>query len=196
MRKTLSKIHIWLGLLCAPYLIIFGFSSLHFSHHFGFIDAGEYTVSWERQLGAVADTTDDGALAERVRLALDLDGWIPWWLYKRGDDNSFRFQVDRPAKRYKVRVNPARTHASVEEVRQGPLVVLNSLHALGSVPGKPFTKFWSYYTYISVLFVLFAGGSGVYFWSKSRNDTLIGWLLLAGVSGGSLLLMIFVWMRG
>lgn len=195
MRKFLSKIHIWLGLLCAPYMIIFGFSSLHFNHQFGFIDTGEYTVSWERQI-AVADTIDNNVLAGRVRLALDLDGWIPWWLYERGDDNSFRFQVNRPAKRYTVQVSPERTHASVEELRQGPLMVLSSLHALGPVPGKPFTRFWKYYTYISLLFVLYAAVSGVYFWSRRKDEKLVGWLLLAGVSGGSLLLMVFVWIRG
>ncbi len=192
MRKNLSKLHIWLGLLCAPYLIIAGFSSLHFNHHFGFIDTGEYAVNWERRFDAVADTTDDGALAGRVRLALDLDGWIPWWEYDRRDDNQFQFLVNRPGKQYRVTVNPERTHASVEELRQGPLVVLNSLHWLGAVPGKPFAKFWKYYIYISVLFVLYAGGSGIYFWSRRKDETLIGWIMLAGVTGGSVLLMIFV----
>lgn len=196
MRKYLSKIHLWGGLLCAPYLIIFGFSSLHFNHHFGFVDIGERVVNWERQLEAVADTTDNGALAERVKKALDIDGWILWWRYERSDDNSFKFVMGRPGKEYRVAVNPARSLAGVEEIRRGPLRVMNVLHAMGPIPGKPYTNFWKYYTYICVLFVMYAGGSGIYFWSRSRNDTLIGWLLLAGVSGGSLLLMIFVWMRG
>jgi hypothetical protein len=195
LRKFLSKIHIWLGLLCAPYMIIFGFSSLNFNHHFGFVDAGQHTVSWERQI-AVADTSDNKALAERVRLELGLMGWVPWWKYQRDEDNSFQYQVLRPAKQYTIQVNPQRTRVSVQELRNGPLNVINSLHALGHLPGSGMVKFWSWYTNVCVFFVVFAGVSGVYFWSRRKDETLIGWLLLAGVSGGSFLLMIFVWIRG
>jgi hypothetical protein len=195
LRKFLSKIHIWLGMLCAPYMIIFGFSSLHFNHHFSFVETGQHSVNWERQI-AVADTSDNKVLAERVRLDLGLMGWVPWWEYRRGEDNSFRFIVPRPGKSYTIKVNPERTLASVEELRYGPLKVINSLHAFGHLPGSNMVKYWSWYTNICVFFVIFAGVSGVYFWSKRKDETLIGWLLLAGVSGGSLLLMIFVWIRG
>ena len=191
LRKILSKIHIWLGLLCAPYLIIFGFSSLHFNHQFSFIDIAQRTVNWEQDI-SVADTTDDHELAERVRLALDLKGWSPWWEYKHGDDGSFRYKVVRPGKDYTIMLNPGRTHVSVEELRQGPLKVFNRLHALEALPGSAFVKIWPIYTTICVFFVLFAGASGVYFWTRRKNETLIGWILLAGVTGGSLLLMIFV----
>ncbi len=34
MRSILLKIHLYAGLLCSSYPIIFGVSSLHFNHHF------------------------------------------------------------------------------------------------------------------------------------------------------------------
>jgi hypothetical protein len=191
LRKILGKIHTWLGLLCAPYLIIFGFSSLHFNHHFGFVESGRYDVDWEQQV-SVADTSDDGALAVRVRDEMGLPGWVPWWLYDRQEDNTFAFNVNRPAKQYRVTVDPARTNASVVETRQGPFRVLNTLHALENVPGLGFTAWWKYYTYLSVLFVMYAGFSGIYFWSKRRDKTVVDWILFAGICGGSLLFMVFV----
>ena len=191
MRKTLPKIHTWLGLLCAPYLIIFGFSSLHFNHQFGFVDAGKHEVNWE-QATSVADTSDDGALARSVKDAMNLPGWVPWWLYDRQEDNTFAFNVNRPAKQYRITVDPGRTHAGVVATRAGPVRVLNSLHALENVPGLGFTKYWKYYTYICVLFVMYAGFSGVYFWSRRGDKTKIDWFLFIGICGGSLLMMIFV----
>lgn len=191
MRRKLGKLHTWLGLLCAPYLVIFGFSSLHFNHQFGFVDAGERVVEWEQAV-AVSDTSDDGALAARVRDDLSLPGWIPWWLYDRGEDNTFSFNVNRPGKQYRITVDPRRTTASVVETRNGPLQVVNSLHALGGVPGLGFTGAWSWYTYLSVFFVVFAGSTGVWFWSRRREGKLAGWIVLLGVTGGSLLLMLIV----
>lgn len=192
MRKKLGKLHTWLGLLCAPYLIIFGFSALHFNHHFSFMDAGEHTVNWEQDISGVADTSDDGELATRVRDAMDLRGYVPWWLYDRGEDNTFAFNVNRPGKQYRITVNPQRTHTSVEELRNGVFRVINSRHEPGIVPGMPLTRIWRYYAVLTVLFVLYAGGSGIYFWTKRKDEKLIGKILLLGITGGSILFMIFV----
>jgi hypothetical protein len=191
MRKILGKFHTWLGLLCAPYIIVFGFSALHFNHHFSFVDSGESTVNWEMDITAT-DTSDDGALAQRVRDAMDLPGWIPWWRYERGEDNTFTFSVNRPGKEYRITADPRRTHASVAELRHGVFRVANSLHEPGIVPGMPLTRFWRFYAVLTVLFVLYAGGSGVYFWAKRKDEKLIGKILLLGITGGSILFMIFV----
>ena len=46
MRKWMLNIHLYGGLLCAPYLIIFGFSSLQFNHHFNFVSHAEEPSKW------------------------------------------------------------------------------------------------------------------------------------------------------
>ncbi len=62
MRQWILRIHLYGGLLCAPYLIIFGFSSLHFNHHFAFVImyfASGYVMihnKWFRNAGPTATT--------------------------------------------------------------------------------------------------------------------------------------------
>jgi len=105
MRPILLKIHLYAGLLCASYLILFGVSSLNFNHHFGQPDA----LKAERQRGlrALPAIADDQRLAEALRDTLGLVGWtLPWETGRSetADSLYFRFAVSRPGKEYIIRV--------------------------------------------------------------------------------------------
>lgn len=195
MRQILSKIHTYGGLLCASYLIIFGFSSLNFNHRFSFAEPNDDFVLWERPLNVTANE-DRQAFADSVRDNLGLMGWDPPWDFEERGDGSFFFKIQRPGKRYEVNVQPSGDFASVKEVRLGFWPVLTSLHAMGRFPNSRFPEIWFYYTEICTLFLFFAAASGVYFWAKRRNEKFIGWILLIGLSGGSVILMLYIWLRG
>jgi hypothetical protein len=195
MRRILSKIHTYGGLLSASYLIIFGVSSLNFNHHFSFAEPNDDFLLWEKTLGVTA-TEDRQAFAQSIRDDLGLMGWTPPWEFEEGEDGSFYFELVRPGKKYEITVQPSRHLAKVKETRLGFWPVLNHLHAMGSIPNSRFTGVWFYYTEICTFFVLFAAVSGVYFWAKRRDEKLIGWILLIGLSGGSLILMLYIWVRG
>ena len=195
MRKVLGRLHLYLGLFCASYLIIFGLTSLNFNHHFAFFEPNNDKVTWEKSL-AVPDNADDRKLAESVRDTLGLMGWTPYWRFHRDEQNNFTFEIARPAKNYVVKLNPERTLAQVEETRMGFMSAYNSLHALGGLPNSNLVKVWPIYTEVCVFFVLFAVATGIYFWAKRRDEKLIGGILLLGGSGGSILFMLFIWLRG
>ena len=195
MRKILSKIHTRLGLFCAPLLVLFGLTSLQFNHNFSFINAGESKVSWEEAI-VVADSPDDNQLAVRIRQALGLKGLAYYWAAKRGEDGSFTFPLKHPGKSYLIRVDAGRRQARVEETRFGALNVLCEMHGGRPIDGSIVSWFWMAYTDISVAFVVFAGASGLYFWSRRRNARLSSWLVLSLITGGSLLLMLYVRIGG
>lgn len=50
MRKWILRLHLYGGLLCSSYLVLFGVSSLLFNHRVSFAEPGEQTVSWERDV--------------------------------------------------------------------------------------------------------------------------------------------------
>jgi hypothetical protein len=76
MRTILLKLHIYAGLLCSSYLVIFAISSLNYNHNFG--RPKHEKVTWERSL-KLGDIENDMALSEAVRDALGLIGWpLPW----------------------------------------------------------------------------------------------------------------------
>lgn len=113
MRTILLKIHLYTGLLCSSYLILFGISSLNFNHHFG--KAATLKNERQRSLNALPALTDDQRLAEALRDTLGLVGWTLTWETHRSetaDSLYFHFAVARPGKEYQVTVQspkPLRT---------------------------------------------------------------------------------------
>ena len=193
MRDLILKIHMYGGLLCSSYLLIFGLSSLNYNHHFG-RDAAD-KVTWERDL-SIDDIKDNGKMAKAARDALGLIGWdIPWETH-RDEAGNLHFGLARPGKHYKIHVFFADGHVKAEETRKGFWSVVNSLHALMRLPSSPFMSWWGVYTEICTWVVLFSAASGIYLWATLKRDRLVGLVLLAGVSGSSLLFMLYIWWRG
>ena len=95
MRRVVSKIHTYGGLLCAGYLIVFGFSSLEFNHHFSFAQPRDAFVLWEKPL-TIEPGDDRQAFAEGIRDNLGLMGWTPPWEFEEREDGTFSFELVRP----------------------------------------------------------------------------------------------------
>lgn len=105
MRTILLKIHLYAGLLCSSYLILFGISSLNFNHHFG--QSRALKIERQRGMQALPSLADDQRLAEALRDTLGLAGWtLPWETSRSetADSLYFRFAVARPGREYTVRV--------------------------------------------------------------------------------------------
>jgi len=193
MRDLLLKVHIYAGLLCSSYLVIYGISSLNYNHNFG--KAGNESVTWERSL-RVVDVDNSKVLSETVRDALGLMGWPLPWETRRDDRGNFHFGLSRPGKKYSIHVFFDQNRVEVEETRKGVWAVIDSLHARMGVPSSSFMTLWAAYTELSTWVVLFSAASGVYLWTRRQKERVIGWLLLGCASGGSLLLMFYVWWIG
>jgi hypothetical protein len=195
MRKWLLNIHLYGGLICAPYLIIFGFSSLHFNHHFGFVEPEPKSVEWQASLNTQA-VKDDNAMAEAVRNDLGLMGWTIPWKTKRETSGDLQFDLERPGKSYTIRTQLNEHKATIQEKRKGFWQVVNSLHGLGQLPNSRFVPFWGVYTEICTWFVLFATASGLYLWVNSQREKRVGVIALGIALTVSLGLMVVVVWKG
>lgn len=121
MRTILLKIHLYTGLLCSSYLILFGISSLNFNHHFG--KPAALKNERQRSLNALPALTDDQRLAEALRDTLGLVGWTLTWETRRSetaDSRYFRFAVARPGKEYRVMVQSPKTLNTAPEEQPPP----------------------------------------------------------------------------
>ena len=91
MRKLILNLHIYGGLLCFSYLIIFGVTSLNFNHPFAFTTAKAKPTTWEQTIAlpdlprVTADMTGEQRVAAKaqanhaIRKALGLFGnQRPW----------------------------------------------------------------------------------------------------------------------
>ena len=192
MRNFILKIHLYGGLLCSPYLLLFGLSSLHYNHHF--TQPGDDRVTWTHPI-RLDTSIEKREMGQAVRDSLGLMGWGPWWEVRQNDTET-RVQITRPGKKYNVRIPNQGGVAEVEEIRLGYWRVINSLHALMRVPNSTFMSFWGIYTEICTWVVLFSAASGVYLWTARKSERRIGWSLLGAGSGSALFLIFYVLIWG
>ena len=212
LRKLLLNLHIYAGLLCFGYLIVFGVSSLNFNHPFSFTRAKSEPVTWERQIGlddlpritpAMTGEQRVAAKAEAnhaVRRALGLFGhqrpWRESW-WDETDANHYHASLVRPGVEYEVDVHLERELAVVRETRTTAWQVMVGLHGFhGDMPGSRFVATWAWYTEFCTLAVLFAGASGVYLWTARRNERRVGIALLGGAAAFSVALMLYLTLHG
>jgi hypothetical protein len=212
MHKLILNLHIYGGLLCFSYLILFGVSSLNFNHPYEFTRARSEPRTWEQQVNLpdlprlTADMKGEQRVAAKaqannaVRRALGLFGhqrpWQQsWWDAK--DPNHYHASLVRPGVEYEVDVHLDRNLAKVSETRTTPWAVMIGLHGFhGNMPGSRFVSAWAWYTEICTFVVLFAGGSGVYLWTRRRNERRIGYALLGAAGALSLALMLYLALHG
>jgi hypothetical protein len=208
MRKIILNIHMYGGLLCFSYLLIFGISSLNFNHPFAFTRARSEPKAWEKPLELTdlprpttqmsgEDRVKTKAEANNiVRRALGLFGYQRPWresFWNTQDPNHYHASLVRPGREYEVDVYLDRKLANVKETRTSTWAILKSLHGLhGEMPDSPFVSSWALYTEFCTLFVLVAGATGVYLWTARRNERRIGYILLATCGALSLTMMVLM----
>jgi hypothetical protein len=212
MRKLILNLHIYGGLLCFGYLIVFGVSSLNFNHPLEFTRTTAAPRTWQQavRLPDLPRVTDDMTGQQRVaakananhavRRALRLFGhqrpWgESWW--NEQDLSHYHASLVSPGVEYEVDVHLDRDLAIVKETRTNAWRVMIALHGFhGDMPGSVFISSWGWYTEFCTFVVLFAGASGVYLWTRRRNERRIGLPLLGGATAFSLAIMIYLTLHG
>ena len=212
LRKTILNVHIYGGLLCFSYLIIFGISSLNFNHPFAFTRAKQEPTEWEQRVHlpdlpftSAAMTAEQrvatkAAANHTVREALGLFGhqrpWgESWW--DPHDPDHYHASLVRPGVEYEVDVYVSRGLARVAETRTNVWMIMRGLHGFhGEMPGSTLVSTWAWYTEFCTFAVLFAGASGAYLWTRRKNERRIGYVLLGAATACSLALMIYITLHG
>jgi hypothetical protein len=193
MKKLLLDIHIYSGLLCTAYLIIYGLSTISFNHHH---EPSKTKTEWARAVDVRSikgpAKERDQKLAAALRDQLGLLGWVPWWRIKRESDIVLPFDINRPTRTYHVHLDQQTGQVEVEELNSGIWGAVRGLHGLTGIPNSSWAATWNVYTEISVLAIFFSALSGVYFWWGRPSEHRIGFWLLGLLSGGTLLFVSYV----
>ena len=188
MKKLLLDIHLYLGLICAAYMVIYGISTMAFNHGWR-SDPVEHT--WNATI-VVPDGLEGEVLGAAIRDSLGLIGWIPPWRAVRKTEQGVRFSLNRPGRVYDVRLESESGEVQITESNRGLLSIIVSLHGLSRIPGSTWAPSWRVYTEISIWSMIFAAISGVYFWWVNVPERRMGrWLVVLG-SGASLLFMLYM----
>ena len=183
----LLTLHLYLGLLFAAYLVVYGLTALAFNHKIG---APQTRTTWETRVETPVARADL-RMAVDLRRSLGLFGAMPAGKVKRNESGELSFTVRRPGRHYKIRYRDGL--ARVQETDTGVLGVVQALHGLGMVPGSLWGATWGLYTEVSFWAVCLSVLTGATLWWRRRTDRRLGAVSLALGAGGGLALMLALW---
>jgi hypothetical protein len=154
MRRWLLDLHLYLGLLCLPYVVVFGVSSILLNHDI----RREASARWSAQLAPLAEAPP-AQQASAAQRALGLTGNVLPHTVKASESGSLEFKLIRPGRSYQVAV-AADGEASVLETSGGVLGIVRDLHGLSDIKSSRWSFGWAVFTELASAVLLFSIVSG------------------------------------
>jgi hypothetical protein len=197
VRPWILKIHLYGGLLCFWYLVIFAISSLHFHHEFDFMEVKEISTESKQITLTQKSQESDSALATGLQNELGLAGWYLFWETYTDSAGIFHTEIQNPKTTYRITYDQNTAVATITSEYKGFWSVFNALHGFaGKMPNAPFVIFWHIFTYVCVLVVIFSILSGIWLWSGKRENKMLGWATFIGIMILSVSLVLTVYLKG
>ncbi len=185
MRRWIRDLHLYLGLLCIPYVVVFSVSSILLTHRVQLAS----TTEWQREI-APPVALDDRARAAAALAALGLSGHLKVSRENRDATAPLRFRASRPGRSYQIELHPVGL-ARVRETSWGLLGIIRELHGPPGRKDSLWALSWTLYTELTTAVLLFAVASGVWMALPLRGPRAIG--IWAGGFGLVVVLAIAIW---
>ena len=197
LKNLLLQIHLYVGLFCTPYLIIFGVSSLSFNHAnmkeaFTPIDSTLLNYQFDK-VNFSSPKKLDSALTDSLKLM----GWfIPWESHV--DSVGFHVNHRHLGRDYRFSGEWGKQPIKMVTNSTRKISMIKGLHGLGEkIPGAPWwINAWQYYQDLTVYALLFWVCSGLIMWWQSKTRNMTSTIFLFGSVGLSIGLMIYLWLVG
>ena len=180
MHPTFSKFnrrtHLYAGLFFLPWFLVYGLSSIAFSHPAWFTKGPQWDVISERdyRLGPIAPDADLRAIAEKIQQDSGVTGHFG---VSRSPDKMIRLYFPNFIAATQVVYDPAKERLTVQKTPVRLMGVLQRLHTRGGFEGSALNKIWGVIVDVVQLMILIWIASGLYMWWNLRR--LRGWGLLA-----------------
>lgn len=181
MYVLLRKLHLYLGLLLSPTILLFAVSACALTIQG--LTAESRPVRSSRGFVPLPSSGDSVVLARFVRHQLSLPGEIGFVQHKMGSQQ-LRFPLDRPGERTEVSVN---LRSGAYEWVRSDTGLIDALIYLHKKPGPHNValrgnwwpmRWWGWLADATVYLVLFVSASGVYLWTLIRRERRLGLILL------------------
>jgi len=176
---SIRALHLYIGLLISPFVLIFAGSVLVFNHP-GYINKmahGKDPSVINTRLDSIPFRSTDALTAKAIIHKLGITGEID---FINKNDSSLFFPVRTPGVINRIRVNTLNGMVSITRTDEGTLRGLAFLHAM---PGphnvamrgnSGFIKVWRYIADTIVYSLLFLTISGVFLWYFMQSERRLG----------------------
>lgn len=188
MYRWLRNTHLLLGLFFCAFVLMFGISSIRFSHRDWF--PGKDVESKVSFIAPPGTAWEPRTLAQELMNSRELRGGLG---NIRGTAEGFRFEIARMGTTHKIHYSRETRDVRIETKVQPLIAMMNVMHkTFGMDHGYGLTNLWGFLMLLTTVALLLLGVTGIYLWFKLYNERFIGvLLLLAGLAyGGTLLVLI------
>ena len=184
MYRWLREIHLALGVFSFGFLVLYGVSAVQMAHFNVPVRASEARVALSGAAGgdarAVARELMERGLVRGVLREVE------------AGEASLRFRLERLGTVHSVTYFHDRGEALVHTRDSGLLGVLNRLHhTAGFWHESPALKAWGVFVAITSAALILLAATGIYLWSRLRNERRVGAFLLAA---GLMYSLTLVWL--
>lgn len=174
MYPLIRNVHLFLGLLCFSFLLMYSVSAVQMSHVDWF--STQPTVTEEEVAVDSAEAQNPRAFARRLMRA-GLWGELQ---NVSQDAAGFRFRILRAGTAYDVEYATGSRAAQVKTSVAGLMGMLNRLHhTAGFYREQRITHWWAIFVAMSSLALLILGATGVLMWFRLYKERLIGGAFLS-----------------
>ena len=187
VKKLFLDIHLYLGLIFAPYFIIYGLTTLAFQHGWGHSPTNTTTT---HNL-ILPDGLEGQALGIAIRDSLGFFGSVPEWQIKKSD-GGLSFRINRPGRNYHVKLDSETGAITLRKENFGLWGVIKWLHGMRSISGSAWSETWGIYSEVSIWSIVLAVLGGIYFWWDRAPERRIGWWVIGIGTFASALMMIYM----
>jgi hypothetical protein len=205
MRKIILNIHMYSGLLCFSFLLIFGISALVFNHPFIFTRTPSSVKTWTVPLALPPLARSDGqSPAEKLPMVSRNNASILKALGSFAmpsgaadgswtDADTYHAHFHRAGKEYDIDVHPGQNSATITQSRMNFWMMTAFLH---NDSYAPFAVTWTWYVELCTICVIVAAVTGIYLWPLQARDRRAGLLVIGAFGAFSLALMFYVTIHG
>lgn len=185
MYRYLRNTHLFLGLFCCLFLLMYAVSGVQMAHN-----------AWFSSRPAVTEThaTLPPQLADSRRVArelMDRYGLRGEAGKPRVTPDLLSFDIVRPGTVYQIDYSPATGDSRIRDNHAGFMGMLNRIHhAKGLWHDYWLLNVWGAFVALVSLALFVIGATGIYLWFKLHQERVIGAILLTLSLGYSLTLMV------
>jgi len=187
MYRYLRNTHLYLGLSCCLFVLMYGVSSVQMSHNSWFnlrpaVTTSTYTLA--------PQASDARAIARELMDGHGLRGEVT---QVRPVPAGLAFSMTRPGTVYQVDYAAATGQTRVRDNHAGFMGMMNRIHHVAGVRHDYWLiNAWGAFVGFVSLALMVLGATGIYLWFKLYNERVFGGILLAIglVYGVSLLVML------
>ena len=173
MYRTLRNIHLFTGLACCLFLLMYALSAVQMSHNAWF--DMKPTVSEGRLPVDASAAANPRALATYLMGKHGLRGEIT----RADGGDEFQIQITRPGTVVEGRYVPGKSEAQIKTSRARFMGLMNRMHHVNGLwHDDALLNLWGGFVGLISLALLVLGCTGVYMWFKIYDERLIGGLIL------------------